>query len=119
NPLPYELYADGALSEDGKSFVLAMKAGTSVHGAKSMGAPFNVYLRAGGNMVVGTYAVKAGDTMSQSFPVNDGQYSIDVHAPNGFLRSFNGTVKTQVTVQATYEQQSGRLNGNVALHVTN
>ena len=92
NSLPYELYADGAMSPDGKNFVLTMKAGTSVHGAKSMGAPFNVYLRDGENMVAGTYAVKAGDTLTQSFPVNDGKYSIDVHAPNGFFRKFNGTV---------------------------
>jgi phospholipase C len=119
NPLPYELYADGALSADGKSFVLTMKAGMSVHGVKSMGAPFNVYLRNGGNMVAGTYAVKAGDTLSQSFPVNGGQYSIDVHAPNGFFRSFNRTVKAAMMVQAMYEQQSGRPTGNIALHVKN
>ena len=119
NSLPYELYADGALSADGKSFVLTMKAGTSVHGAKSMGAPFNVYLRDDGNMVAGTYAVKAGDTLTQSFPVNGGKYFIDVHAPNGFFRSFNGTVKAPVTVEAVYEGYSGRLSGNIALHVKN
>jgi phospholipase C len=119
NPLPYELYADGALSADGKSFILTMKAGTSVHGSKSMGSPFNVYLRDDGNMVVGTYAVKAGDTLTQSFPVNGEKYSIDVHAPNGFFRSFNGSVKTPVMVQAMYEKQGGRLSGNIALHVKN
>jgi phospholipase C len=119
NSLPYELYADGALSADGKSFVLTMKAGTSVHGAKSMGAPFNVYLRDGGNMVAGTYAVKAGDTLTQNFPLNGGKYSIDIHAPNGFFRSFNGTAKAPVMVQAIYEQQGGRLSGNIALRVKN
>jgi len=119
NPLPYELYADGTLSADGKSFVLTMKTGTSVHGTKSMGAPFNVYLRDNGSMVAGTYAVKAGDTLTQNFPVNDGKYSIDVHAPNGFFRSFNGTVKTPVTVETIYEQQGGKLSGNIALHVRN
>ena len=119
NSLPYELYADGALSADGKSFVLTMKAGISVHGAKSMGAPFNVYLRDGGNMVAGTYAVKAGDTLTQNFPLNGGKYSIDIHAPNGFFRSFNGTAKTPVMVQAIYEQQGGRLSGNIALRVKN
>jgi phospholipase C len=119
NPLPYELYADGALSADGKSFVLTMKAGMAVHGTKSMGAPFNVYLRDGGNMVAGTYAVKAGDTLTQSFPVNGGKYSIEVHAPNGFFRSFNGTVKAPVMVQAMYEQLGGKLSGNIALQVKN
>lgn len=119
NPLPYELYADGALSSDGKSFVLTMKAGTAVHGIKSMGAPFNVYLRDGGTMVAGTYAVKAGDTLTQSFPINDGKYSIDVHAPNGFFRSFNGTAITPVMVQAIYEHKGGRLSGNITLHAKN
>ena len=119
NSLPYELYADGALSADGSNFVLTMRAGTAVHGAKSMGAPFNVYLRDDGNMVVGTYAVKVGDTLTQIFPVKNGKYSIDVHAPNGFFRSFNGTVKMPVTVQAIYEQRGGRLSGNVALRVKN
>jgi phospholipase C len=119
NSLPYELYADGTLSADGKRFVLTMKAGTAVHGTKSMGAPFNVYLRDGGKMVAGTYAVKAGDTLTQSFPVNDGKYSIDVHAPNGFFRSFNGTVNVPVTVQAMYEHQGRRQSGNIALQVKN
>jgi phospholipase C len=95
-----------------------MKAGL-VHGMKSMGAPFNVYLRDRENMVAGTYAVKAGDTLTQSFPVNDGKYSIDVHAPNGFFRSFNGTAKTPVMVQAIYEHRGERLSGNIALHVKN
>jgi phospholipase C len=119
NPLPYELYADGSLSADGKSFVLMMKAGTAVHGARSVGAPFNVYLRDEQTMVAGTYVVKAGDTLTQSFPVKDGKYSIDVHAPNGFFRSFHGTSTAPVIVQAVYEQKSGRLSGNIALQVKN
>jgi phospholipase C len=119
NPLPYELYADGALSADGKSFVLTMKAGTAVHGARSMGAPFNVYLRDEQAMVAGTYVVKAGDTLTQSFPVKDGKYSIDVHAPNGFFRSFNGTSTAPAIVQGVYEQKSGRLSGNIVLQVKN
>jgi phospholipase C len=119
NPLPYELYADGWLSADGKSFVVTMKAGTAVHGARSAGAPFNVYLREEQAMVAGTYVVKAGDTLTQSFPVKDGKYSIDVHAPNGFFRSFNGTSTAPVMVQGVYEQKSGRLSGNIALQVKN
>jgi phospholipase C len=43
--LPYELYADGALNADGSVFKLRMKAGHDVHGKRSAGAPFNVYLR--------------------------------------------------------------------------
>jgi phospholipase C len=119
NQLPYELYVDGAPNADGKRFVLTMKAGTAVHGTKSMGAPFNVYVRDGGNMAAATYAVKAGDTLTQSFPVYGENYSIDVHAPNGFFRSFNGTVSAPAMIQAAYEQQGGKLNGNIAFHVKN
>jgi phospholipase C len=119
NPLPYELYADGQLSLDGKSFVLTMKAGTAAHGNSSMGAPFNVYHRDSGEMTAGTYAVKAGDTLTQSFPVKNGRYSVDVHAPNGFFRSFQGSAELPLAVQMTYEQHGGKLTGNITLRVRN
>ena len=74
------MYADGALA--GGNFELRMTAGNTVHGAKSAGSPFNVYLRnariesgatkyAGdaSNMLVATYTVKAGDTLRQAFPM--------------------------------------------------
>ncbi len=43
NALPYELYADGAMA-DGK-FELHMTAANAIHGSRSAGSPFNVYLR--------------------------------------------------------------------------
>jgi phospholipase C len=42
--LPYKLYADGNLSEDGTHYELHLSAANHVHGAAA-GAPFNVYLR--------------------------------------------------------------------------
>jgi phospholipase C len=51
--------------------------------------------------------------------VNGGKYSIDVHAPNGFFRSFNGTSEAPEMVRTAYEQQGGRPSGNIVLHIKN
>ncbi|MBS1815764.1 MAG: phospholipase C, phosphocholine-specific [Acidobacteria bacterium] len=95
--LPYELYADGGVSEDGKYFELRLRAGDKMHGARSAGAAFNVYLR-GAKFQAATYAVKAGDTVVRRYPMSmfDG---IEVHAPNGFYRSFTGAMPVQASVE--------------------
>jgi len=128
--LPYELYVDGSLSADRAQFVLRMKAGNDVHGRRAVGAPFNVYLRnalgeteAGRGMIAATYAVKPGDTLQQEFPLSlfaDARYSIDVHGPNGFYRSFGGDAHgPAVQVRAAYEQENSVLTGNVQVLVRN
>ncbi len=43
--IPYELYVDGGVSADGKTFELRMTAAKDIHGSRSSGAPLNVYLR--------------------------------------------------------------------------
>jgi len=116
--LPYELYADGALSADRTKFVLRLKAGNAVHGERSAGAPFNIYLRnlSSDQMRVATYAVKAGDALEQSFPLalfSDGRYSIEVLAPNGFYRSFQGDASGGARVLTHYEQNGSSLTGGV------
>jgi len=134
NALPYELYADGALA--GGSFELRMSAANTVHGAKSAGSPFNIYLRnahiesgakkyAGdtSNMLVATYTVKAGDTLRQAFPMAlfaDGKYEIEVVAPNGFYRSFRGDSAPQgLMVRTAYESKGTSLTGNVEVKLHN
>jgi len=129
NPLPYELYADGGLSADKTVFELRLKAGSDVHGAASAGSPFNVYLRnvrvrsrarkadpAAADMLVATYALKAGDTMPVSIPLSlfrDGSYEIEVHGPNGFCRSFSGDANDpKLDVLVSYEKRGGGLTGN-------
>jgi phospholipase C len=136
NALPYEMYAEGSVSDDGKSFSLAMRAGNSVHSTRSSGAPFNVYLRntaqASGavalghnnqNMFVATYALKAGDTMQELYPLSlfaGGKYEIDVHGPNGFYRSFRGDTKASpITAHCVYERSTYGLSGNVIAHIKN
>ena len=98
--LPYELYADGLLSADRTSFELQLTAGNKIHGERSAGAPFNVYLRnvrgvsgARNGLMVATYAVRPGDTLRKQFPLSlfaGSRYSIEVHGPNGFYRLFAG-----------------------------
>jgi hypothetical protein len=62
--LPDELYAHGAVTPDGRHFHLQLAASTRVFGARSAGAPFNVYLRnlaTALGMQAATYSVKADD----------------------------------------------------------
>jgi len=129
--LPYELYAEGGLSEDGSTFKLSMKAGNDIHGSRSAGAPFNVYLRnttsgerrAKPKMIAASYAVKAGDTLHEEFPLSlfvDGRYSIDVHGPNGFYRSFSGDADARgLQVRTVYERRGAQLTGNIQVQVRN
>jgi phospholipase C len=128
--LPYELYADGTLSADATSFELQITAGTGVHGERTAGAPFNVYLRntlpEGGTdkgLMAATYAVKPGDTLGRQFPLSlfaHSRYAIEVHGPNGFYRSFVGEpVPHRMQVRTSYEGKGAGLTGNVQIRLRN
>ncbi len=135
NALPYEFYCEGDFDVDNKSFRLTMRPDNNVHGMRSAGAPFNVYLRntakdsdvlsrgqKNENMLVATYTVKAGDTLQESFPLQmfvDGRYEIDVLAPNGFYRSFSGSVASPIDARCVYERKGRQLTGNVLARVKN
>ncbi|MBS1814248.1 MAG: phospholipase C, phosphocholine-specific [Acidobacteria bacterium] len=135
NALPYELYANAVVAGEKGVVQVHMKAGNEIHGDISAGSPFNVYLHntkpesnakaIGGkvNMFVATYAVKAGDTLPIAFPISmfdNGEYDIDVHAPNGFYRSFKGDAKAaQPIVQVMYEKKKSALTGNVEVLLKN
>ena len=118
NALPYELYADAAVHGD--KIVVSMKAGNTVHGTRAIGAPFNIYLRRTVDnkpeMLAATYAVKAGDTMTQEFPLtwfNNGAYKIDIHGPNGFYRAFRFGPKESVLDITTKYHPTGDITFNV------
>jgi phospholipase C len=128
--LPYELYADGGLTADRGGFQIRLRVGNSVHGAKTAGGAFNVYLRnlkdsegAGRGMMAATYAVKPGDILTRQFPLalfNDSAYAIEVHGANGFYRSFTGRAASRaVEVESSYEEKEKRLTGNVLVRVRN
>lgn len=128
--LPYELYADGALSPDGTIFFVSTGAGNRIHGDKAAGAPFNIYLRnlkadspTGPEIQAATWAVRAGDTLRQAYPLTlfrNGNFLIEVHGPNGFYRSFSGAAGAhQVRVRAEYERMKERPTGNLRVHLQN
>jgi phospholipase C len=125
--LPYELYAEGGLTQDGTQFELRLSAGKHIHGEKAAGAPFNVYLRNLKEIPAGfrgaTYAVKAGDTLRPQFPVSlfgNAGYSVEVHAPNGFYRSFTGAPSSpEVKIETEYETMGTRPTGNMIVHMHN
>jgi len=128
--LPYELYADGNFSEDDAHFELHLSAANQVHGARSAGAPFNVYLRnvkdrskAIGGMIASTFAVRPGDTLTRQIPMSiftDSGYSIEVLGPNGFYRSFTGqSALSSLEVRTFYERNGTGLTGNAEVRLKN
>jgi phospholipase C len=128
--LPYELYADGNLSEDGAHLELKLSAGNQIHGIRAAGAPFNIYLRkrkdptgAIGEMAVATYVVKPGGTLTKQIPLSvfsDPGYFVEVLGPNGFYRSFKGRLAPHtLAVRASYERNGQELTGSVQVDLHN
>jgi phospholipase C len=125
--LPYELYAEATLDSmrgNATHVVLECKAGNQVFGKQSMGSPFNVYLRGlkSGGLRNVSYTVVAGETLRDSWPLDDfveGKYHIEVYGPNGFFREFQGEVNGPVSpVLCRYEMTAGRATGNIVLHLS-
>src|SRR4029078_6501639 len=99
NALPYELYADGKLSDDRKTFLIRMQAANKVYGSASAGAPFNIYAPGrfkGEEVETWSYAVKAGDAITETWNTGDFEndtYHLRLYGPNGFYREFRGNQK--------------------------
>jgi phospholipase C len=103
--LPYQLYADGHLSTDGKTFIVKMEARNEFFGAKAAGSPFNIFQH---GKTFRSYAVAAGATLEDSFPV-DGDYHLAIYGPNGFLREYKGKTQQPHLRTAVDYQRSGSL----------
>ena len=92
--LPYDLAADGALSEDGRRFTISFAARDAKFGKRTAGAPFIVYARLSPEDVrVRNYAVAAGDKIADSWSLADfadERYDLAVYGANGFFRHFRG-----------------------------
>jgi phospholipase C len=129
NALPYELYADGKLSADSKSFVISMEAGNKMHAGSSAGSPFNVYapgLYKNESADNWAYAVSAGDSLKDSWSISDFEdniYHLRVYGPNGFFREFKGSNDDpHIEVECDYEKLSlnaKQLTGNIILKISN
>jgi len=126
--LPYELYADGLLSRDKKTFEITMKAGNKVFGDSSSGSPFHVY--APGKYLDETvrtwaYAVAPGDELRDNWPLVDFEkdhYHLRVYGPNGFYREFSGNeTDAPVEISARYDpnQNNNKISYNIIFHVVN
>ncbi|NBB20666.1 DUF756 domain-containing protein, partial [Runella sp. CRIBMP] len=133
--LPYELYAEGKLSADKKSFQIQLSAKNDVFGKKAVGAPFQVYAPhkyrnqpsgAFEDLKAWSYAVTAGDTLTDTWPLQNFEndtYHLRVYGPNGFFREYNGNANDpQISVQCEYQRSSSQgkqLTGNVELKLRN
>jgi phospholipase C len=106
-PLAYELHASGRLSPDGKSLGISMEA------RKGVGSAFHVY--APGKSGSRAYAMKAGQTLTDAIPIENGAYRFCICGPNGFLRELAGGADDPLLdVDCEY-----RPNGDLELVLTN
>ena len=104
-----------------------MQAGNQVFGPKSAGAPFIIYAMnpyEGEVLRVWNYAVKAGDTLTESFQLSgfeNGQYHLRVYGPNGYFREFAGNARgPEVAVSCGYVlDKKGKPSGDLELVAIN
>ena len=100
-PLPYELHVNGEVTGSGIELFFRNPG--------KAGAVFQA--RSGdGQSGPWTYTVGAGDQTSDSFTANGGSYNFLVYGPNGFLRTFAGSLaagSASIAVKAIYDVQSG------------
>lgn len=129
--LPYQLYADGKLSGDQKSFELNMQAKNEVFGDQAAGSPFKVYvpgdfLQNGKTEKARSwdYAVSAGDELNDSWDLSSFEhqnYHVRVYGPNGFFREYKGNATDPLlNVLCDYERSrmfKNKLTGNVNLKI--
>lgn len=126
--LPYELLADGMLTQNRKSFMMQLGAGNELFGKKAAGAPFHVYtpVRMHNENEPGRtwdYAVRAGDHLSDFWNLSDfenGIYHLRVHGPNGFFREFVGTqndLLLEVSLRPVPAEK--RMTGDAELRLVN
>jgi len=136
--LPYELYADGRLSADKKSFEIKFESGNGFFDDRSAGSPFSVY--APGKYLSANkdasdkpfyeevrtwaYAVSAGDSLTDSWLLHEFEnenYHLKVYGPNGFFREFIGNANDPLAVVlCTYHRDPQKgISGNIELHLSN
>jgi phospholipase C len=123
--IPYELYVEGIINDDKKGFEITFSAQNKVFGKQAAGSAFNAYIP-GKDMPSRSYAVSAGDKISDSFPFDlfeNDNYHICISGVNGFFREFKGQ-KTDplVIISVEYEHAKSlmkKLTGNVVVMCKN
>lgn len=127
NALPYEMYVDGKLSADKKLFEIFFEAKKNIFGENTAGVPFLVYARKKDDMHVTSYAVLPGDSIKDSWSVNefenDDHYDISVQGPNGFFREFKGSSNDPlINIACNYQHDVNdpkQLTGNIEINFQN
>ncbi len=124
--LPYELYADGNMAADKKSFEINLQANNKFFKDAAEGSPFTIYAHdyLNNDFTVRNYALVAGDDISDTWNISDfknGNYSFHVHGPNGFFRVFKGNENDPaINVSLIYHTDlKNNLTGNIQFKLTN
>ncbi len=129
--LPYELYADASLASDKNNLEIKFAVGNEIFGKNASGSPFTVSVpvKFGDKNEIArnwSFAVKAGDELSYSWPLaafENGQYHLSLNGPNGFYREFMGSKNNPlIKINCAYEKVKGnatKLTGNVILSLVN
>jgi phospholipase C len=93
--IPYELFADGNMSEDKNRFEITVGADNKIFKEKAAGSAFMIYARnfQQHDFNERNYAVIAGDSLQDGWVISDfenNKYHLEVYGPNGFSRAFKG-----------------------------
>ena len=124
--LPYQLYADGEISDDKKSVEVYFAAKNEIFGDRAAGSPFNVYAESGNDLNIRNYALVAGGQLKDQWQLSEFQspdYRLKINGPNGFFREFNGNANDPAISfgfeYARNKNNSKKLTGNVELQIRN
>jgi phospholipase C len=125
--IPYELYVEGELAADRRTFKISLNAANQVFGKKAAGSPFLIYAMnpyQNDPLKVWNYAVRAGDKLTDTWNLADfegGKYHLRVYGPNGFFREFAGN-GNDVNVQAVCTcvlNKTGKPTGDLQVEIHN
>ena len=135
--LNYQLYVNGKISADKKSFSLSFAASNEIFGKSAIGSPFIVYASikpsdeikdeyAINERDIRNYAVVAGDTLTDIWQLDEfkeNNYHLQVYGPNGFFREFKGnSAEPDINIAFEYHRSMvdrKKLTGNVELKLHN
>jgi phospholipase C len=97
------LRVEASLNDEKNGLDIIFDSGKKVFGDRTAGAPFSVYAPGAyahpqepgrfESARTWSYGVKAGDKLSDTFPLHEfegGKYHLRVYGPNGFFREFKG-----------------------------
>ena len=111
-PIPYELHVNGQLQVAAQTYSLTF-ANTGVQGAN-----FWVY---SGNSTIAPrrYTVEAGKQLTDSWPLQNGQYFLSVYGPNGYFRRYAGNLTAEAATLPEVTTCYDAAGGNVYVTLRN